>query len=198
MRAGPAQLFTGTANLLHEQSVGVRIGGYKFTHAVTWQFSDKRRAKRHCCGGAESGLVIAQLLAQLQSTSATGRLVSAFAVAAWARCCAGPSRPVTVPASLTARIHELLAAGLPSQPTPGMVRFGLPFDLIRSCRDHVALLQHQHVAFLWLRCNGVIAVLARVSSKCTVSKLPALSSSRYPLLYNSSQALRCSRFCSPT
>ena len=63
----------------------------------------------------------AQLQAELQSRSATGRLVSAFAVAAWARSDVAASQPVTVSPNLTARIHELLAAASPSQPTPGVV-----------------------------------------------------------------------------
>ena len=60
-----------------------------------------------------------QLLMQLQTPSATGRLLSALAVAAWARLAAAADQPASVPASLTARIHELLTAATPSQPTPG-------------------------------------------------------------------------------
>lgn len=57
--------------------------------------------------------VASELLLQLQSPSATARLVGALAVAAWA------STGTTAPASLTAQILSMLTASMPSQPTPG-------------------------------------------------------------------------------
>ena len=98
------------------------------THSwlVSGRFAETSRCHDVCrldtiweCLSADSSPVAKQLLAQQRTPSATGRLVSALAIAAWARSATAGDQPVSVPLSLTARIHELLTAATPSQPTPG-------------------------------------------------------------------------------
>ena len=77
---------------------------------------------------AGDNAVAAELLHLLQSPSASGRLVGALAVAAWAAAAQGAA----VPPHVTDQIFSLLAALSPSQPTPGAPAAELFALLIRG------------------------------------------------------------------
>ena len=134
-------LCSPNASLQHTPP-GCHHCGCAKSQCTLWQMLVCMLISAHChsqarhqprlCLLADNSPVAEQILAQLQTPSATGRLVSALAVAAWARSAAAADQPASMPATLTARIHELLAAATPSQPTPGW-HHGRSYGIFVTC-----------------------------------------------------------------